>query len=98
MARSRWKVPFFNKQIWNIIFLLKAKKILKKKLFLKKRLKLYTRASLIPLALKKFNVRVHKGRLFRSLQCSLLNVSYKFGEFGYTRKLNYYSLGQKKRR
>jgi ribosomal protein S19 len=44
------------------------------------------------------NVSVHKGSNFRKLSVDNLVSGYKFGEFGFTRKLYFYPLKKKYRR
>lgn len=95
VARSRWKLTYFSKNIWRLIFKRKHKySPLHKKLSLT----IYSRGSSIPQCFSGFYVNIHKGKNYRQLLLDVFHSHYKFGEYGYTRKLYYYPLKKKKRR
>jgi ribosomal protein S19 len=98
MARSRWKVPYFSKYIWKTIFKIYKGLITNNINRSVRDLTIYSRSSSIPRSFNKINVKIHKGSKFRFIKISKLMASFKFGEFAYTRKLNYYPLRKKYRR
>jgi len=93
MARSRWKVSYFSKFIWRLIYILKKREGHRYyKFFKKTRIPIFSRKSVIPKCFTGMSVSIHKGSNFRKLIVDNLTAGYKFGEFGFTRKLYFYPL------
>jgi ribosomal protein S19 len=85
--------------VWRLIYVFKKKKGHKYYEFLRKtRVPIFSRKSNIPKCFIGMNVSVHKGSVFRKLFVDNLTSGYKFGEFGFTRKLYFYPLKKKYRR
>lgn len=80
MARSRWKLCYFETSIWRRIQRIVNDKI-------KKLSKIsYSRRSTIPLIYIYRGIFIHKGAKVRRCVIDPLKVGYKFGEFSFTRK------------
>lgn len=86
MARSRWKLVFFEKNIWKRIKRLRGVKADKENLFF------YSRKSTIPDSLYNFIAQIHKGKNSRRLYLDSSKTGYKFGEFAFSRKPFYYPM------
>ena len=80
MARSRWKLVYFEFNIWR-----KIKKSKKRKYVNTKPI-IFSRKSTVPSAFFPFIFTVDKGKIDARLVVSELNIGYKFGEFSFTRK------------
>jgi len=80
MARSRWKLVYFEFNIWR-----KLRKA-KKRRYLSSQSILFSRKSTIPAYFDSFVFLLDKGKLESRIAISELHVGYKFGEFSFTRK------------
>lgn len=94
MARSKWKLIYFSKNIWNLLFKIK----LKKKFNLLKKIIIFNRNSSIPSSFSGLNVFIHKGNFFKKITLLKYYSSLKFGEFSFTKKPFKYPLISKKKR
>jgi len=93
MARSRWKLSYFSKNIWRKIVFYKNIGVLRKrwKIF-------FDRSSTIPRCFSSHKIRIHKGKYSRKLLIHMYNVGFKFGEFSFTRKPFHFPLKKMKKR
>lgn len=80
MARPRWKLCFFETNVWRRI-----NRIMTGRLIRFYRVA-YSRNSTIPLSYTYRGVFVHKGSKIRRFIIDPLKVGYKLGEFSFTRK------------
>lgn len=72
MSRSKWKYPFIDSSILNILS--------------KKNVKVWSRSSTIPFFLIGKSVLIHNGKDFKRVLITRDKVGFKFGEFSLSRK------------
>ena len=83
MARSKWKGPFFNINLYDKILELKD---LKNKKVMSWNQKICSRNSVIPGALLNKKVLIHTGKAFKKVFVNRQKVGLKFGSLANTRK------------
>lgn len=89
VARSKWKLIYFNRIVYKNMFFLK---------FFKRKFRrfLFARSSSIPLCFNGKVIQIHKGLEKRILLIKSIHTGYKFGEFAFTRKPFYFVKKEKK--
>lgn len=92
MARSRWKLCYFEYNVWRKIRRLK----IRNKFSLLK--VIYSRKSAIPNCLTYFGLDVHKGLKTRRLITDPMKIGYKFGEFSFSRKPFHFPMRKTKKK
>ena len=85
MARSKWKGPFFNVNLYDKIVELKD---LKDKKIINWDYKIWSRNSVIPAALLNKRVLIHTGKIFKKTFVSRQKIGLKFGSLVNTRKID----------
>ena len=81
MARAKWKNKYFSFDLWRGI--VRFKQNFLKKLFFKNK---FYRSSSIPKCFSNNFINIHKGNICKKLFINKNIISYKFGEFAFTRK------------
>ena len=92
MARSRWKLCFFETSVWRRISRIYRGRFIR---FYKI---VFSRKSTIPFCYMYKGVIIHKGSTIRRLIIDPLKIGYKLGEFAFTRKPFHYPTKKTKKK
>lgn len=94
MAKSKWKLLTIDRKTIRFILYNRVKKtnVASRQTVLKN----FSRSLNLPNPLIGSNVLIHKGKIFKTLGVTKFNISYKTGEFSFTRKPFFFPVKEKK--